>query len=79
MAKHLLSRCFAPSSVNASRKFTAFNQAAGIPIMAMKKNERYRCVNSKCRCEIEVVKDSSDATSVRNPRCACGQDMKKMY
>jgi hypothetical protein len=47
--------------------------------MAMKKNERYRCVNSKCCCEIEVVKDSSDAATVRNPPCACGQDMKKMY
>jgi hypothetical protein len=48
-------------------------------IMAMKRNERYRCVNPKCCCEIEVVKESLDATSVRNPRCACGQDMKKMY
>ena len=47
--------------------------------MAMKKNERYRCVNSKCSREIEVAKDSQDATSVRNPRCTCGQDMKKMY
>jgi len=46
--------------------------------MAMKRNERYRCVNPKCCCEIEVVKES-DATSVRNPRCTCGQDMKKMY
>jgi hypothetical protein len=36
--------------------------------MAMKKDERYRCVNSKCCCEIEAVKDSSDAASVRNPR-----------
>jgi len=36
-------------------------------------------VNSKCCCEIEVVKDSSDAACVRNPRSACGQDMKKMY
>jgi hypothetical protein len=47
--------------------------------MAMRKNERYRCVHSKGCCEIEVVKDSSDATTVRNPRCACGQEMKKMY
>jgi len=47
--------------------------------MAMKKNERYRYVNSKCCCEVEVVKDSSDAASVRNPRCACGQEMRKMY
>jgi hypothetical protein len=47
--------------------------------MAMKKNERYRCVNPKCCCEIDVVKESGDAASVRNPRCACGQDMKRMY
>ena len=47
--------------------------------MAMKKNERYRCVNPKCCCEIDVVKESLDAASVRNPRCACGQDMKRMY
>lgn len=47
--------------------------------MAMKRNERYRCVNPKCCCEIEVVKESLDATSVRNPRCICGQDMKRMY
>lgn len=46
--------------------------------MAMKRNERYRCVNPKCCCEIEVVRESRDATSVRNPRCICGQDMKKM-
>ena len=45
--------------------------------MAMKKNERYRCVNPKCCCEIDVVR-SSDAASVRNPRRACGQDMKRM-
>jgi len=46
--------------------------------MAMKKNERYRCVNPKCCCEIDVVKASLDVASVRNPRCACGQDMKRM-
>ena len=40
----------------------------GEPIMAMKKNERFRCVNPKCCCEIEVVRDSLDAASVRNPR-----------
>jgi hypothetical protein len=47
--------------------------------MAMKRHERYRCVNPKCCCEIDVVKESLAAASVRNPRCACGQDMKRMY
>jgi hypothetical protein len=46
--------------------------------MGMKENERYRCINPKCYCEIEVVKETLDAASVRNPRCSCGQDMKKM-
>jgi len=47
--------------------------------MAMKKNERHRCVNPKCCSEIDVVKESSDAASVRNPCRVCGQDMKGMY
>jgi hypothetical protein len=54
-------------------------KVTGTRSWAMKKNERYRCVNPKCCCEIDVLKESSDAHSVRNPRCVCGQDMKRMY
>ena len=37
--------------------------------MAMKKNERYRCVNSKCCCEIEVVKAVGRHQRSQSPLC----------
>jgi hypothetical protein len=45
--------------------------------MNMTAGTRFRCQNPDCRCEIEVHKDSMEATS--NPRCCCGAEMKKPY
>jgi hypothetical protein len=43
----------------------------------MQPGQRYVCVNSRCRSEIEVVRPSFDSSG--NPRCACGAEMKKPY
>jgi hypothetical protein len=45
--------------------------------MTMNAGQRYRCQNPDCRCEIEVIKTSTEAES--NPRCCCGAEMKKPY
>ncbi len=42
--------------------------------MTMKIGQRYRCLNSDCRCEIEVTKASTEANT--NPRYCCGAEMK---
>jgi len=39
--------------------------------------EVYRCQNRDCRCEIRLIKASTQGTS--NPRCFCGAEMKKPY
>jgi len=45
--------------------------------MTMNVGQRYRCQNPDCRCEVEVIKASTEA--VLNPRCCCGGEMKKRY
>jgi hypothetical protein len=45
--------------------------------MTMNVGQRYRCQDPDCRCEIEVIKASTVA--VLNPRCCCGEEMKKPY
>ena len=43
----------------------------------MEPGQRYVCVNPLCRCEIEVIRPSSEARG--NPKCCCGAEMKKPY
>jgi hypothetical protein len=43
--------------------------------MTINVGQRYRCQDPDCRCEIEVIKASTVA--VLNPRCCCGEEMKK--
>lgn len=45
--------------------------------MKMRTGERYHCTNRFCGCEIEVTKAS--LTGELNPRCCCGEEMKKPY
>ncbi len=45
--------------------------------MTMDVGQCYRCQNSDCRCEIEVIKTSAEGET--NPRCCCGAEMKKSY
>jgi hypothetical protein len=45
--------------------------------MLMKEGKIYRCTNTKCLCEVKVIKGSLEASS--NPRCCCGTEMKKSY
>jgi hypothetical protein len=37
----------------------------------------YRCQNSDCRSEMEIIKPSPVA--IWNPKCACGAEMKRFY
>ena len=43
----------------------------------MRLGQRYVCQNQACRCEMEVVKASTEAAP--NPRCCCGAEMRKEY
>lgn len=45
--------------------------------MIITEGQIYRCQNIECRCEVEVVQRSIDASL--NPRCCCGTKMKKAY
>jgi hypothetical protein len=45
--------------------------------MTMTVGQRYVCVDPHCGCEIEVTKTSMEADA--NPRCCCGEQMKKPY
>jgi hypothetical protein len=45
--------------------------------MAMIEGQVYRCQNRNCACEIKVLRPSCDARA--NPRCCCGEEMKKPY
>jgi hypothetical protein len=45
--------------------------------MTVRVGERYRCQNSACGCEIEVIKTSREAGV--NPICCCGAELKKAY
>ena len=46
--------------------------------MEIRKGERWRCQNRSCQAEI-LVRVSSEVPDGRNPRCSCGQVMKKPY
>jgi hypothetical protein len=45
--------------------------------MTMRVGRKYRCQNLDCRSEVVVVEASME--SGRNPRCCCGDEMKKPY
>jgi hypothetical protein len=45
--------------------------------MSMTEGQIYRCQNRDCRCEIQVLRPSTEASA--NPRCCCGWEMKKPY
>jgi hypothetical protein len=45
--------------------------------MILRKGQRYRCQNRECGAEIEVTRDSIGGAS--NPKCCCGEVMKKVY
>jgi len=44
----------------------------------IRKGEQWRCQNLECRSEI-LVSTSSRAQGGSNPRCSCGEIMKKPY
>lgn len=46
--------------------------------MGIRKGEQWRCQNQECRSEI-LVSTSSRAQGGSNPRCSCGEIMKKRY
>ena len=46
--------------------------------MDIRKGEQWRCQNQECRSEI-LVSTSSHAQGGSNPRCSCGEIMKKPY
>ena len=46
--------------------------------MEIRKGKRWRCQNRSCQAEI-LVRVSSEVPDGRNPRCSCGQVMKKPY
>jgi hypothetical protein len=45
--------------------------------MTMIRGQVYRCQNRDYRCEIIVVKASTQKTA--SPMCCCGSEMKKLY
>jgi hypothetical protein len=46
--------------------------------MEIRKGERWRCQNPACQSEISVIA-SSEVVNGKNPRCSCGNPMKKPY
>jgi hypothetical protein len=46
---------------------------------SMRRDERYRCVNPGCCCEIKIAKEPFVGSPVRQDlRCCCGSAMEKM-
>ncbi|MGA2427838.1 MAG: hypothetical protein ABSH13_04985 [Candidatus Acidiferrum sp.] len=45
--------------------------------MLMKARERWHCMNPACGCQ--VIVEIGGEIEGRNPRCACGEIMKKKY
>jgi hypothetical protein len=45
--------------------------------MRMKSEDRWRCTNPACGCEVLV--EHSGNEDGQNPRCTCGAAMKKRY
>ena len=45
--------------------------------MIMKSGERWHCTNPTCQCS--VVVETSGEIQGRNPTCACGSTLKKVY
>ena len=45
--------------------------------MVMKSGERWHCLNPACQCS--VVVEISGKVEGQNPRCACGNILKKVY
>ena len=46
--------------------------------MALRKGEIYRCPDSECGCEIQVIKGAAPGKGGDNPpRCCCGKEMIK--
>jgi hypothetical protein len=50
----------------------------GWTIVEILKGERWRCQNQTCQAEIQVL-SSSGVQDGTNPRCSCGQIMRKPY
>lgn len=47
--------------------------------MAFKTGEKYRCPDSECGCEIQVMKGAAlGKGGDQNPRCCCGKEMQKI-
>src|SRR5436853_4920834 len=74
---------FAPSSWSQDRK----EHHATVPdnirkggriTVDIRKGEQWRCQNQECRSQI-LVSTSSRAQGGSNPRCSCGEIMKKPY
>jgi hypothetical protein len=49
----------------------------GGAVMTMTIGQRYRCQNQDCHCEVVVIEGSMETGL--NPRCCCGEEMKKLY
>ena len=45
--------------------------------MVMKTGERWHCIHPACRCSILV--EATGEAEGKNPRCACGDVMRKEY
>lgn len=45
--------------------------------MIMKSGERWHCTNPVCGCSVLV--ETTGAVEGKNPLCACGSFMKKLY
>jgi hypothetical protein len=45
--------------------------------MVMKSGERWHCANATCGCSVLV--ETTGEIEGRNPRCACGGVMKKVF
>src|ERR1700686_1247922 len=52
--------------------------SGGRIIVDILEGQRWRCLNQECRSEI-LVSTSSLAQGGSNPRCSCGEIMKKPY
>jgi hypothetical protein len=45
----------------------------------IRRNERYRCVNPECLCEVKISREPFVGSPARqNLRCCCGSAMEKV-
>src|SRR4029077_14451591 len=68
----------APGAESASTKSPDNIRQGGRINLQIRKGERWRCQNRACRSEI-LVTISSRMQGGSNPRCSCGETMKKPY